>query len=875
MRLLALFFVLVIATSASCNRPGRAVAPWPMTANEAMGEADACTTDYAEPLVVDWKSTERADLEVAMKESVAVVNYACRSIRLLKECRLAGSYGFAGVSRKEDVIQLASRDEVSANLPLSGARLGAQMEQGSALDLALVLVGKKSSGLRAVTRPELVGSCDGATHFVRAAHVGAFALATGTRGKVGGFAELFGAGASARSEAERRSVNRDGSSEACRASAPDAPSPPAECQAAIRIELLPIAEAAQQVAVTPPAPDDPPGRASPCAPGMVFSEGRCAPRDQVSKPHRCSPEDEKDCAAQCERGEATSCFNLGVLYAEGRYDLRADPARARTLLDKACAGGEPLACENLARRGDVQQSGRARVAELNAKACEGGVGIACYSLARQDKAPAERVKLLERGCNLGASVACGALGELTIKGDGVARDVKRGLEILAKACIEGTRADGACRTLLEYAVLGVPQWDKLSEVQRGLGMKPPRDTSARNPALAAKGLWRWCHMGVESSAVGCLELGKLHRTGDGVPADAGQAAALFRKGCAMKGAWAAQACVEAASANASDAASLLARACDEGGSWEGRAGACAKAGALLEGKDDARAFALHASACSGVHRTHASCQFVDRVLLPRCQKGDNAACVAMVKPRLYAMPSGGVRLEQKAVVSPVFERGCQAKSAAACFQAGNEASPGVIDERGVRYWKKACELGSANGCSLAGSALERKDKAAALALHEKGCTLDDTSGLESDSANYQPCRKALALLEASGKTDPARLATIGARMCGDTSDSAPQCLHAVEHIAATDAARATALAMKACRRGSVTCKPDLLRPLESKAPAVAKQVYAAACADAIAGRWRYNRELVLSSRWQEASDRPFCDGYVRSGGDLSELAKAR
>lgn len=116
-----------------------------------------------------------------------VPTFDCQRFELLRQCRLSGSYGFAGVSRKEDVIQLTSSDELSANLPLSGAKLGAQLERGVSIDLALITIGRKASTLEAASRHELLGDCRGASHFVRAvlptgqAAGGGTGMATGKR----------------------------------------------------------------------------------------------------------------------------------------------------------------------------------------------------------------------------------------------------------------------------------------------------------------------------------------------------------------------------------------------------------------------------------------------------------------------------------------------------------------------------------------------------------------------------------------------------------------------------------------------------------------------------------------------------------------------
>lgn len=75
-----------------------------------------------QPLIVDWQPEARGDLEIAMKEGIAVVGFDQRGLKLLKDCHLDGKYAFIGMNTKEQVVRLLSAEEVKANLP--GAGLG-------------------------------------------------------------------------------------------------------------------------------------------------------------------------------------------------------------------------------------------------------------------------------------------------------------------------------------------------------------------------------------------------------------------------------------------------------------------------------------------------------------------------------------------------------------------------------------------------------------------------------------------------------------------------------------------------------------------------------------------------------------------------------
>src|SRR5689334_15751174 len=76
---------------------GEAVRPKDPSASDALGEGGECTGIAAEaqPFLVDWKDEQRGELEIAMQKGVAVLSYSCKGIKLLRDCKLPGEYGFA------------------------------------------------------------------------------------------------------------------------------------------------------------------------------------------------------------------------------------------------------------------------------------------------------------------------------------------------------------------------------------------------------------------------------------------------------------------------------------------------------------------------------------------------------------------------------------------------------------------------------------------------------------------------------------------------------------------------------------------------------------------------------------------------------------
>ncbi|HVJ15559.1 MAG TPA: tetratricopeptide repeat protein [Polyangiaceae bacterium] len=485
---------------------------------EATGRTAAIVVEGpGNPFVVDWKAEQRADLEVAMRQGVAVVAYDGSHLRLLNDCRIEGSYGFFGVVTKEDVVQLNSADEISANLPLGGvglaAQLGAELDRGASLDVAMVIVGMSRTTWQGPTRADLKGMCDGATHFVRGATVGAFALAMGQRSKTRSAVEIFGLGARAGSESSSIVKNRDGALDACKAAEPRNENPPSQCGALIRIELNPIAKSAVASNVATEAKPVA-AEAVACAEGFVWSEGKCA-RKETAKAFACGPDDPQTCLSQCENGNVDSCAALGYMLLTGEGGLEQNPQAAFEIASKSCEYGSSMGCHNRALQLDyglgVQQDRAASLAGFNL-ACNGGVGEACFAVGYRyfsgDAVPVDKAlaaSFFARGCNAGELSSCVNLGVQYAGGDGVPADQLKARDFNQRAC------DG-----------GVPMACSNIGLRYEFGMNVPKD-----PRKARELFERSCAL--EPST--CIRVGIAEQAGFAGPANQQAAKAHYQKAC--------------------------------------------------------------------------------------------------------------------------------------------------------------------------------------------------------------------------------------------------------------------------------------------------------------------------------------------------------
>jgi TPR repeat protein len=262
---------------------------------------------------------------------------------------------------------------------------------------------------------------------------------------------------------------------------------------------------------------------------MVLSDGKCAVATE-DRPHACDPTEAQECAAQCDKGDAQSCYHLAYRVLEGR-DVPKDPALATRLFEKACSGGVAMGCyeraqEHMAERlqakdDDARMKARLAAEALYTRACELGDGWACWSIsdwylregasAVFPRDPARAMALVRRSCNLGHAPGCATLARHMLEGEHTARDVPGAVALLQRACDGGKWQ----------------QCEAIGDLYRdGQGV-------LENPVLAIAAYERACDQGGRRA---CHSAGVLYAKGEGVPEDLARARSLYEKGCPEKGA---------------------------------------------------------------------------------------------------------------------------------------------------------------------------------------------------------------------------------------------------------------------------------------------------------------------------------------------------
>ncbi len=552
----ALAVIASFISLAGCGA-GAAVRPDPIRGAAALGESGGtCPTPHSTPLVVDWKADERADLELAMRRGVAVVAYTCEGIKLLPDCRVAaGGYGYAGVTQQEEDVQIDNGDELRATLPkmgaLMGAQLSAELDRGTSIDIATMLVGKVRTTIERASRTDLIGTCVEATHFVRGASLGAFAMKQGTRGKIQASATLFGSSEDASSESTKSMTSKAGVLEACKQADRGDTQPPKQCGAPFRVELDAIEEprTTHEPAETASRGQGGGDTGYVCPQGLVSSGGKCA-RPETVDSFACRSGDAEGCATQCERGNGPSCVTLGTMMSEGK-GVPIDQARSAALWQKGCDLGDHSGCVGIAVRmfrGHGVPKNPDQAVVIMQRECDAGSFYGCAQLALVNafyvpQPTAQALPLGVRACNGGESEGCQAVGTMYKLGKGAPKDLARSKEYFERSCQDGKGIGTGCKELATlYAVgEGVPRDDAQAFHYLALGcyMTLPDDTcqfaanfaeqgrgTSKDYARAGRFLSHGC---TEGDARSCTRLGLA--SAHTHPPDPERARVFLKRGC--------------------------------------------------------------------------------------------------------------------------------------------------------------------------------------------------------------------------------------------------------------------------------------------------------------------------------------------------------
>jgi hypothetical protein len=163
------------------------------------------------PFIIEWDATDQSSFQARASTDVVFVRYEGCDLQVLDACSVDSVKGAFGGYKAIDwttgqleSIDIADENELYAKLPLGAALLGGRVHDGEKFHMEYFVSGTRSASREHLYRAALdkVPGCKGATHFVYAYNLGAFALASQSslKGEANGSYLGFGSGGSHSSE---------------------------------------------------------------------------------------------------------------------------------------------------------------------------------------------------------------------------------------------------------------------------------------------------------------------------------------------------------------------------------------------------------------------------------------------------------------------------------------------------------------------------------------------------------------------------------------------------------------------------------------------------------------------------------------------------
>jgi hypothetical protein len=202
----------------------------------------------ATPLTVEWSASRRSQLEGRMAQGTVIVRATGCEITVLSQCSLKLPYKYAGLTPKTETVTIRDDNELFANLPVGAATLRGKLASSGALNVTMTLVGRMATEPGRLHEDMLQGGCEGATHVLTGATVGAFEFSSGASVGQEGGGQVLGIGAGASHRSSKDTISRDGDQGACSAGKAGDDRPPGGCGAIVRIELSPLERALDMAA---------------------------------------------------------------------------------------------------------------------------------------------------------------------------------------------------------------------------------------------------------------------------------------------------------------------------------------------------------------------------------------------------------------------------------------------------------------------------------------------------------------------------------------------------------------------------------------------------------------------------------------------------
>jgi TPR repeat protein len=175
---------------------------------------------------------------------------------------------------------------------------------------------------------------------------------------------------------------------------------------------------------------------------------------------------------QCEAEKPKYCANLGYMLEHGFGVTLADPVEAGKVYERGCAAGEVDSCVNAAQLAlDRGQSEVGKELARLEKACQEGSGLACGALGQLywtrrfgiARDPQKALALANQGCDLGDAQACTLVGALLAVGEDLEPRPAESDAAERRACLLG-KLD-ACQVVARTALTSWQQTQRLEDAR--------------------------------------------------------------------------------------------------------------------------------------------------------------------------------------------------------------------------------------------------------------------------------------------------------------------------------------------------------------------------------------------------------------------------
>lgn len=198
--------------------------PGGLAAKTFAGQNRCNPQNHERPFIIEWDATDQASFQSYAASDVVVVRYEGCDLKPLDGCRVDNAKGQYGAYKPVEwtsggleTIDIHDEGELYARLPLGAADLSAKVEGGEKLHMEYYVSGTRTATRDKLYRGELAENpaCAGATHFVYAYNLGAFAIAAASSLKAEAHGSYFGFGAGGRGSSGTNADKKGGDLAAC------------------------------------------------------------------------------------------------------------------------------------------------------------------------------------------------------------------------------------------------------------------------------------------------------------------------------------------------------------------------------------------------------------------------------------------------------------------------------------------------------------------------------------------------------------------------------------------------------------------------------------------------------------------------------------